>query len=271
MYCLDLWPASILDHNISRSSLIYKIVERISAQIYSKCDYLIVSSPSFKKYIADLCGIENSSIAYIPQHAEDIYKISENTTENPICNFMFLGNIGYSQNCECIIEAAQKIKTDKQFRIHFVGAGSKLEVLKTMVKQCDLEGKVVFHGFQKIDQLQQYYDIADVCILTLANDYEIGLTIPAKLQGYMAAGKPVVAAISGDAKTIIEDSQCGYCVESGDSDGLARAMKQMIDNREELIKMGMNARDYFEKNFSRTVVLDELETTLTWYSKGVAQ
>ena len=87
--------------------------------------------------------------------------------------------------------------------------------------------------------------------MTLKGDSNVGMTIPSKLQGYMAAGKPVLAAINGSAKEIIKDSECGISVEAGDYRALAMAMVKMIDEKEKLVSYGKNGREYFLKNFTK--------------------
>ncbi len=273
LYCLDLWPASILDQGFKRNGLIYNIVKLLSKSIYSKCDKLIVSSPSFIGYISKLCNSDSKKFSYIPQHAEEIYRpnysLFDGCLNTKECNFVYLGNIGYSQNCECIVEAARILSFEEKFKIHFVGTGSKIEELKALVNKYNLEEKIIFHGFVKLDQINKFYDLAEACLLTLASDSEIGLTIPAKLQSYMAAGKTIVAAISGDANKIINESKCGYCVEAGDYLGLANSMKKVIHNRTNAYFMGKSGRDYFEKNFARSIVLERIEKELLIYGDSL--
>ena len=268
LYCCDLWPASILDVNIKRDSILYKMVKRMSSYIYNSCDEIIVTSPSFQDYLQKECSVKNVKIDYVPQHAEDTY--TENScraVDNGVIDFMFLGNIGLSQNCDCIIKAASLLDMNLPFKIHFVGAGSKLEDMKKMVDDYGLNEKVIFHGFQKMENLPKFYAMADACLLTLAYDNEVGLTIPAKLQGYMAAEKAVIAAISGDAKEIINESKCGYQVEAGDYEGLARIMIEAISNPSLLKGMGENGRVYFNKYFAKEAVINQLENKIRNWCK----
>lgn len=262
LYCLDLWPASILDMNIKRDGIFYNIVKKISRSIYRKCDQIIVSSPSFKKYLHEVCGVLCEKMTFIPQHAEDIYEENLKAIDNGIVDFMFLGNIGLSQNCECIVKAADLLDKKLSYKVHFVGAGSNLDNIKKLVFERKLDDKIVFHGFQKMEKLPEFYRLADVCVLTLANETEIGLTIPAKLQGYMAAGKAVVASISGDAAQVINEAECGYQVEAGDVKGLAEIMAKYIERPYLTYEHGINGKKYFSTHFSKNVVISQLEKVL---------
>ena len=105
----------------------------------------------------------------------------------------------------------------------------------------------------------------DAFLLTLCSEEKIGYvanTVPAKLQGYMSAGKPIIAAINGGANEIIKESNCGIAVASGDYIGLAKAMEDYIENKDKYQKCGKNAIDYFNKNFEKELVINKLEQIL---------
>ena len=262
LYCFDLWPASILDSNVKKNGLIYNIVKEISRYIYKQCDEITVTSPSFISYFIEMFNMSKDKFKYIPQYAEDIYNFDQDKIDNGIIDFMFLGNIGKSQNCDCIIEAVNLLDKNLPFKVHFVGDGSMKLSMEEMVNEYKLQDKIIFYGFQPLNKLQSYYDLADVCLLTLSSDNEIGMTIPAKLQGYMAAKKPVVAAICGDAVTVINDSQCGFVTNSGNYVELANIMRKCILNKNVLIEKGINARKYYLKHFNKEKVMDKIEYEL---------
>ena len=87
-------------------------------------------------------------------------------------------------------------------------------------------------------------------------------TVPAKLQGYMSAGKPILASIDGGAKEIIEESNCGLVVPAGDSNSYAKILDEFIDNIDKYRECGINAKEYFNKNFEKKIVMDKLEKLL---------
>lgn len=110
--------------------------------------------------------------------------------------------------------------------------------------------------------MPSYLSIADACVLTLDGSTWIGTTVPARLQGYMAAGKPVLAAINGGSKTVIEEARCGGVVRAGDSAGLAALMDDFIDHPEAYASCGSNSRSYFIAHFLKDKHLDSLESML---------
>lgn len=262
LYCLDLWPDSLLVENFSKDGKIYKIVKKISKWIYKRCDIISVSSEEFKKYFKEELGIDKE-IIYMPQYAEDFYENEEvNDKEtNNITNFVFAGNIGKAQSIETIIKAAKKIENE-DIKIHIVGDGSSLEYCKNLSSQLNLSN-IVFYGRKPAEEMRQYYNMADAMIITLSNNEVINKTVPGKLQSYMAAGKPIIGAISGAAKNIIDKSKCGYCVETEDYIGLASIMNQFKnDNCDVKKEMSKNAYSYYKENFDKEKFISELLNVL---------
>lgn len=249
IYCMDIWPECVKAMNIKEETKAFNLIHKISKYVYSKADVIPISSPSFADYLKEENQISFEKTIYLPQYSEDIIvPVATKKTED--FNFLFTGNIGLVQDVEVIIKAVAEMKTNLNFKVHIVGDGSNLDNCIQLVKENQLEGKIIFHGRHPSSEMPSFYEMADACLLTLKNENKIGLTIPAKLQGYMSAGKAVVAAIDGDAKQIIEESNCGKCVSAGNVKEFADIMEYMMSNKEETKQLGMNGRKYFEQNFT---------------------
>lgn len=262
LYCCDIWPDSIKNIISDESNFIYKIAKKFSRYLYSKCDAITVTSKPFIEYFNKEHLIPIERISYIPQHAEDIYLQMDFTPVDDITDFVFMGNIGITQDIECIIYAAEKIKHIRKFKIHFVGDGSCLEKSKALVQKKGLDDIVFFHGRYPLEKMPDFYRLADACLLTLKADNLIGLTMPSKLQGYMAAGKAIIGAINGAAQEVIMESQCGISVNASDSKALAEAMKDFIENPDKYKDCGKNGREYFKQHFTKDIFMKELENEL---------
>lgn len=265
IYCLDIWPEAVKAMSIQEESLPFRMIHKLSTHAYQQASFILVSSQSFLTYMHEVNHIPYEKMAFLPQHAEDSLEIPK---EIPISiqqakhNFVFTGNIGYVQDIETIIKATALVPKDYDFRVHIVGDGSNLATCQQLAKELQLEEKVVFYGRQPSHLMPVFYDMADACLLTLKYENKIGLTIPAKLQGYMAAGKPVLAAIEGDAKQVIKEADCGLCVAASDEQGLADGLVQfMAYSPQELKQMGENAKTYVAAHFTKdTFVTKTLET-----------
>lgn len=264
IYCCDVWPESTKAMNLHKLPFLYNIVHKISKKIYATASIIAVSSKPFIKYLSEINDIPQQRITYIPQHGEDMLKttppFSDKYKDN--YNFLFAGNIGKIQNVECIIHAANKIKNLDNIKIHIVGDGSNFDSIKNLVSTMKLEHMVILHGRHPIESMPAFYSMADCFILTLTGDSFIGMTLPAKLQGYMSMGKPIVGSIDGSANELINSVGCGICVEAGDVDGFSQALKKVSENREFYSANGKNARTYYKNHFTLDSFLDNLENQL---------
>ncbi|MGX6980145.1 glycosyltransferase family 4 protein [Vagococcus elongatus] len=278
VYCLDIWPEALKAMSIKEESIVFKIVHRMSRYMYNQADHILVSSHSFMEYLHQYNQVPYDKMDYLPQHADvnTRQKVNEVEMEIPTAevNFVYTGNIGYVQDVETIIRAVNEIKLDKSFLFHIVGGGSNFENCVKLSKELAVEDYIVFYGNQPVDRMPFFNDLADAFLLTLKFENKIGLTIPAKLQGYMAAGKPIIAAIDGDAKTIIEEAQCGLCVSSSDAVSLARAVEKFVYlSKEEKEALGNNSLDYFKEHFNKEkfvkVTLDKITEMVNKDEEGV--
>lgn len=259
IYCLDIWPESIRDVFKSNTSLLYRFVKKISARIYQKADFIGVTSKPFVSYLESICGVDLNKLHYLPQHAEDMMQLGNLTTiNNNIVDFVFMGNVGHAQDLKNVVRAVKMVDTDKLFKVHIVGTGSEIHNLKEMVSTLGIEDKFVFHGRHSISEMPRFYRLADVCLLTLIKESNIAMTIPGKLQGYMSAAKPILAAVNGASAELIETSECGIRVPAGNAESLAKAITYFVENIESCEKYSINARRYFEEYFSIEKFIDSL-------------
>lgn len=262
LYCCDIWPESMKTIISNEKNIAFKVIKGFSKFLYSQCDHITITSKPFFEYFNKVHSISLNKISYIPQHADESYLNMDFGTIGDIVDFVFMGNIGIAQDMDCILNAVEMIKDLPNFKVHFVGDGSYLKKSKELVKEKELENLVKFHGRHPIENMPNFYRIADVCLLTLKSDNLVGLTMPSKLQGYMAAGKPIVGAIDGSAQDVINEAKCGICVDSGDYKGLSNTMKSFIENPETYIDYGKNAKKYFEKHFTKEIFITNLENKL---------
>ena len=263
LYCLDIWPESIRDLIPDTRSLIYRLMQAWCVRIYNGADVVGVTSLPFREYLHRECRVPLEKLTYLPQHGEDMMAMGELSTEDNGCtDIVFMGNVGAAQNLENVARAVAIMQTRCPFMIHIVGVGSGLESLKACVRELGVEAHFCFHGRHPITKMPDFYRLADACLLTLYADTAAGDTIPGKLQGYMSAGKPILAAINGAAAQVIRDAECGLCVEAGNPELLARAMTEFVEHPERFARCGENGRRYFEEHFSLEIVADQLEKSL---------
>lgn len=262
-YCCDIWPecAKVMIKN--EKSLMYKIIKKWSTRIYRKADIIALQTEGFYDYFKTVHGIEEGRLRYLPQFANSEYlEMDFSPEDNGVIDFVFTGNVGIAQDIGGLIKAVDSIRDTRGFKVHIVGSGSFLEEAEKLTKEKHLEDLIAFYGRRPYDEMPQFYKLADVCLATLQADSLLSLTMPSKVQGYMAAGKPILAAVSGKSREIIETNKCGLCITPGDSGELGAAMKDYIDHYEKYRDYGINGREYFKRNFTKEIFMQRLYSQL---------
>lgn len=257
LYCLDLWPASLGVGGINRG-IIYKWFYRESKKVYAAVDKILISSKSFAAYFDREFGIKKT--AYLPQYAEDTFT-PEDCRKKPDdkLDLMFAGNVGTAQSVDTIIKAAAKCKDIPNLRWHIVGDGVELNNCKRLADEMDVP--VIFHGRKSIEQMPKYYAMADAMLVTMKKDPIINLTLPGKVQSYMASGKPVIGAIDGETNLLVNSAGCGEVTTAENEEGLARIVREL--NHEKLSTYSEKALAYSAKYFQKEKFLKCLMEALT--------
>lgn len=269
MYILDLWPESLLSTVNIGSEKIKNIMYKTCKKIYKIADRLYITSKGFKDKLISY-GIESDRIAYLPQWAENIYKdanIEEDLELKELCadkfNILFAGNVGKAQSIDTIIEAAYECKENSNIQWIIVGDGSEKDCLEKKVEEIGLQKNVIFLGRKPLSEMPKYYNVSDALLVTLGNDDLFKITVPAKVQSYMASGKPILGAISGEGKTVIEESNCGLVCEAEDYKNLSKIAIEMSQmSFEDRKKLGLNGLNYFKENFDRGLLLKKINDLL---------
>ena len=257
LYCLDIWPESLLVGGIKKNSLIYNHYKKVSKKIYRGSDKILVTSRSFKKYFEENFDIGQENILYLPQYAESFF-LPEKCKKNPDgkIDLLFAGNIGKAQSVDTIIEAANLLKDNQNLFWHIVGDGSEYNRIKEKVEELGLKN-VIMYGRKPGKEMPKFYSIADAMLVTLQGDSFISQTLPGKVQTYMAAGKPIIGAINGEGNQVIKEAKCGYCGEADNVEELVENVEKFINdkNKEQLAK---NAYNYYKMNFRKEIIIDKL-------------
>lgn len=265
MYEMDLWPESLLAGGITNKSFIYKHYKKVSAKIYSQFDKIVVSTKEHIPYIKALPGCKDLDIDYLPQYAESIFEDSDYETEdNGVIDLMFAGNIGKAQSVETIIRAAALLKDNPKYKFHIVGSGSELDNVKKLADELKTDN-VIFYGQRPLSEMPELYKIADAMLVTLEDKPYANMTIPGKVQSYMAAGKPIIGAINRSCNNFIINNQIGYSVSSGDYQTLASLILKLDET--ELKQIGNKSKEVYFKKYSKDKFITKLLDALKIFVK----
>ena len=271
IYCCDLWPESMKAMLGNKLPSLINHYGKICRDMYKYADKIGIQSPEFVNYFESEHGIDRKKLVYFPHFSTDVsdgeYGISFD--EHNETNLIFLGNMGTVQGIDWMIDAMAELNDVDKLNLHFVGDGSVLSVARDQVTKLGLSDRIYFHGRRPIKEMPYWYSIADICLLGLDDSSAVGLTIPSKLQGYMAAGRPVIGAVNGGARFVIEDSDCGIAVKPGDIQALANAIRNLAEDKQIRLRYGKNARSYYEQHFTKQAFIDSLEVELEKLVKGI--
>lgn len=260
LYCLDIWPESLIAGGIGRNSIIYRYFHKVSKKIYKSADRVLVTSRMFSKYLNKHFDIPEQVIGYLPQYAEELFEPLKAKDSNGYTDLMFAGNIGEIQSLDTVISAADKLRHEK-VRFHIVGGGTDLNRIKGIVRNKKLEESVMFYGRQPLNKMRKFYEMADAMLVTLKADSVVSLTLPGKVQTYMSCRKPIIGAIDGETSKVINESGCGYCAKAEDADGLADIIMQFCRNNAHE-EMADKSLAYYKNHFEKKNIIDQLEKTL---------
>ena len=173
---------------------------------------------------------------------------------------MFAGNIGAAQDFETIIAAACKLKSYKNIHWIIVGEGRMREWAETEVISLGLSNNFHFLGRHPLEMMPKFFSLADALLVTLKNEPIFSLTIPAKIQSYLACGRPIIAALDGEGARVINDAEAGFTCQTESPDALAQIVLKMYETSKfDRESMGAKGRAYYETHFDRDMLLNKLE------------
>lgn len=261
----DLWPESLVANSNIRTSWVLSAVRRLVRCLYRGSDMILLQSRAFGDSVRAQ-GADMSKVRYFPNTAESFYRpvsvAPGDTVAGPLpagFRIMFAGNIGVAQDFRTILEAARLLRQHPAIHWVIAGDGSQRTWVAEQVRQHGLESCVHLIGSFAPQDMPNLLAQADGLLVTLKRDPIFEVTIPSKLQSYLACGKPVIGALDGEGARIIVESGAGFVAATESPQALARAVMNLYElSPENRTTMGRAARDYFLENFEREQLLDSL-------------
>ena len=255
----DLWPENVQEVLGISNRLIIGVINKIVDKIYKESDMILCSSNGFVNNIKKR-GVDEKKIKFWPQFCEspDFSTMIEPKRYNEdYFNVVFAGNIGDAQGLDLLINAADILREEK-VRWHIVGDGRSRESLEKMVREKCLEDQVKFVGRVSEADANGYITNADCAYLSFKDCKLFDLTIPAKLQTYLACGTPILGAVGGESAEIIFASKSGLITKKT-PESVANAVRELMAlNDSERVKMKESAQAYYRNMFTIDIAVDNL-------------
>ncbi|NQV72054.1 glycosyltransferase family 4 protein [bacterium] len=273
-WVLDLWPESLAATRVTKSTFLLNQVEKLVRFIYKKCDLILASSRGFIESIKNVGGSQ-LNVGYFPNWVEPDYlvcKAKVNALEVPgfpqgFC-IVFAGNIGIAQDFQTIIRAAELLSEHSDIHWVIIGDGRQFNWVKSEIYNKKLAQNVHLLGRYPAVMMPTFFDLADVLLVTLRDDPIFSLTLPGKLQSYMASGKPIIAALNGEGGRLVDESKSGRTCRSGSHQQLAENILELYRmSPSERAQLGLNGKSYCDRYFNRDKLINNLSLQITELTK----
>lgn len=258
----DLWPENVeVVLGIHNKFVIGKI-NKIVDTIYSASDKILCSSNGFVENIKAR-GVPAEKLIFWPQFCDepDFSSVEKPEIYSPDdFKIVFAGNIGEAQGLDLMIETAKRLKDRDDIKFYLVGDGRARKRLESTVKKDNLDN-VVFVGKVSTDEADRYIHFADCAYLSFKDNEVFNMTIPAKLQSYLACGTPILAATSGESRDIVIKNECGCSCERN-AGKIADSIMQLKSDEKKLRLMREKSKLYYRSNYMPNKLIDNLESYL---------
>ncbi len=255
----DLWPENVHEVLGIRFPPLTYVINRIVDKIYSNSDKILCASNGFVGNL-EKRGVAKEKLVFWPQFClqPDFSFCKPEIYTQETFNIVFTGNIGDAQGLDLVMEAAKELKT-ASVRWYLVGDGRAKERLRKMAEDYGVADDVVFVGRVSEEEANRYVHFADCAYLSFQDNPLFNMTLPAKLQTYLACGAPILAAAGGESAQVIRECGCGLAV-APERTALVQGVRQMMEKTsEERQSMSAAAIQYYEEHFTMKRLVDQLE------------
>jgi colanic acid biosynthesis glycosyl transferase WcaI len=261
----DMWPETLRATGLVNSERVLGLVGWFAQRVYRRALGIRVISPGFKENLIAK-GVPEAKIAvhsnwvdtqfYYPAKAEP--ERAQSLGLSGHFNVMYAGAIGLAQGLETVLEAAETLNDTPSAQFVLVGDGADAERLRKQIVAKKLTN-VRMLGRYPGEEMSQLYALADVLLIHLKDDPLFRITIPHKTFSYMAAGKPILAAVAGDTAKVVAEARAGVTCAPGDAKALADAVREMSSySREQLASLGANGRKAACDRYSREAITSKI-------------
>ena len=261
LWDLDIWPQTLEGMNIIKNKTLINLLEYIVKKIYKFYDEVLITSRSLQNIINS--RVDENKIHFFPNWADQeiesqkVLNDIDIEIDHDFLNIMYMGNVGEAQDFDSVVKSLQTLKNIK-IRLYIIGDGRYKSKFKQLVNIHNLSSIIIFVEHQNLSNVYSYAIQSDFLFLSLKNEEIFEYTLPAKLQMYMSIGKPILAMISGEANNLINNSNVGIAVESGDYIKLADEINNICNNKYDLKKMAYNSKQTYDLNFKSTLRREQI-------------
>jgi glycosyltransferase involved in cell wall biosynthesis len=254
----DLWPAFAIAVGVVQNKFIISLSLWLERFLYRHADQLIVNSPGFIQHVQEKGG---KNITLIPNGADETYFQQNLQKENHLNSLwkdqfvvLYAGAHGMSNDLSTVLAAAKLLAEQNDILFAFLGDGKEKNHL------IEEAGNLNLRNVQFIDpvpktEISAYFQAANACLAILKPLELYKTTYPNKVFDYMAAGKPIILAIDGVIRDVVEEAGCGYFCQPADPQAIAQCILKLKGlDPSSLQALGENGKVYLRQHFDRKII-----------------
>ncbi|HWQ45788.1 MAG TPA: glycosyltransferase family 4 protein [Longilinea sp.] len=258
----DLWPDFAIAVGVLRSPFLKALSHWLERFLYKHADQIIVNSPGYIDHISQRGG---KLITLIPNGADpEMFQVDDKgisfRKKYSLSNkfiALYAGAHGMSNDLMIVLEAAKLLELNREILFILIGDGKEKAMLQTRAADMGLSNVLFFPPVAKRD-MAEALAAADCCIAILKPIEMYKTTYPNKVFDYMAAGKPVVLAIDGVIRKLVEEAQAGIFCPPGNPSELSKTILELSNDPKAVQKMGIAGKTYVSEHYHRTSLANRL-------------
>lgn len=251
----DLWPDSVRQLGIIRSSLLLRAAEILEHWTYRKASYVVAVTEGIRKGLLEGKGVPAEKVLFLPNGvdtelfrpgiADIVFKRSLGLEGKRV--ILYQGSEGYAHNLESVLHCAKLLAQARDIHFLFVGNGSSRTNLERLTHELNLDNVTFLNPVRK-EELPRFFAIAECGLVSLRALPLFEGARPAKTLPILSSGKPVLYVGEGEGARLILDAQAGIVVPPGDPEALAAAVRTLLGDPELAARMGQSGRVYVEQH-----------------------
>ncbi|MBN1946987.1 MAG: glycosyltransferase family 4 protein [Bradymonadales bacterium] len=254
----DLWPDAVVASGMLTNRVVVGLLDLWCSLVYRQADRIVVLSPGFREALIAR-GLEADRIEVVYNWSDERAMAATWQATNLPKELeapgrlvvLFAGTMGMAQGLDSILDAALLCQQQElPVRFAFVGGGIDKERLRGRAQSMGL-GNVAFLPVQPMEAMGPILQAAQVLLVHLVDNPLFRITIPSKTQAYLAAGKPILMAVHGDAADLVTRAKAGIVAEPSNPSSIAQAVRRFVEmNSEERRLMGERGRSFYQRELN---------------------
>jgi glycosyltransferase involved in cell wall biosynthesis len=229
----DIWPDSALAIGVMERGWVLRMLRRLERFFYWRCAGVVGITDGFKRYLVDLGlppervavihnGVDWENFAGAPP-SDELRRVEQLAGKFLVG---YIGNLGLAQGLDTVLEAAQQLRSEPVAFL-LLGEGVEKPRLTALARARALENVRFLQGVPRKD-VPSVLAACDALLVILRDDPLFRITIPSKIYEYMAAGKPILCSVGGEATALVVEARCGLPVRPSDGSALADSVRMLL-------------------------------------------